>query len=460
VKDPIPALEELWALRPPQQPVYDQPQERDQVVAQLRRLPQLVFAGECDDLRGRLAEAAAGRAFILQGGDCAETFEAVTAGSIQRRLRVLLSMAVALTYAAEVPVVKIGRIAGQFAKPRSKATERRGGVELPVYRGDAVNGFDFSPAARRPDPQRLLQAYYASAATLNLVRAFVKGGFADLQAMHSWNADFVRQTHVSARYEQLTGEIDRALAFMRTIGVDGGDAFRTVDFYASHEALLLDYEHSLTRVDSRTGQPYSVGGHLLWIGERTRRVDGAHAELLRRLRNPVGVKIGPAARPDEIVALAERIDPGREPGRLTIITRLGAGRVRQLLPPLVEAVEATGREVCWVCDPMHGNTFETAGGYKTRSFADVTAELDGFFDVHAALGTWPGGVHIELTGDDVTECVGGAADICEADLVNRYETVCDPRLNRRQSLELAFMVADRLSHLDHPGRRRPPLADL
>ncbi|MDR1808445.1 MAG: 3-deoxy-7-phosphoheptulonate synthase class II [Propionibacteriaceae bacterium] len=451
--DLIPALDALRALHPPQQPVYDDPAAVDAVVGQLRQLPPLVFAGECDDLKARLAEAAEGRGFVLQGGDCAETFDAVTAASIQRRLRVLLSMGVVLTYAAEVPVIKIGRIAGQFAKPRSKASEVRDGVTLPAYRGDAVNGFEFTPAARRPDPNRLLRAYYASAATLNLVRAFTKGGFADLHRMHSWNADFVRHAHVSARYEQLTGEIDRALAFMRTIGVDGGEAYRTVDFWASHEALLIDYEHALTRIDSRTTLPYNVGGHLLWIGERTRQVGGAHAELLRRLRNPLGVKVGPGADPDDIVRLADVLDPDHEPGRLTLIARMGAARIREALPPIVRAVEATGRKVVWVCDPMHGNTFEAANGYKTRSFADVTAELDGFFDVHAELGTWPGGVHFELTGDDVTECVGGAVDVSEADLESRYETVCDPRLNRQQSLELAFMVADRLSQLDHPRSR-------
>ncbi|MDR0991008.1 MAG: 3-deoxy-7-phosphoheptulonate synthase class II [Propionibacteriaceae bacterium] len=451
----IPELDGLRALNPPQQPVYHDLAERDRVLAQLRSLPPLVFAGECDHLKANLAQAAAGRAFILQGGDCAETFAAVTATSIQRRLRVLLSMAVVLTYAAEVPVIKIGRMAGQFAKPRSKATEQRDGVELPVYRGDAVNGFEFTASARQPDPERLLRSYYAAAATLNLVRAFVTGGFADLHAMNLWNADFVRQAPVASRYEQLTAEIDRALAFMRTIGVDGGEAFRQVDFFASHEALLIDYEHALSRVDSRTGLPYSVGGHLLWIGERTRQSAGAHVELLRHLRNPLGVKIGPQAEPADLVALAEALDPDREPGRLTVITRFGASKVRQLLPPLVKALAATGRQVCWVCDPMHGNTFEVGAGYKTRSFDDVTAELDGFFDVHADLGTWPGGIHVELTGDNVTECVGGALDVSEADLAHRYETVCDPRLNRQQSLELAFRVADRLSGLAQPTDRRP-----
>jgi len=447
----VPSLDALHELHPAQQPIYEDQELLARVLTQLRALPPLVFAGECDDLRTKLADAAVGRAFILQGGDCAETFKAVTASSIRGRLRVLLSMAVVLTYAAEVPVVKIGRIAGQFAKPRSSDTETRDGVTLPAYRGDAVNGFDFTAQARRPDPRRLLQVYNASAATLNLVRAFTKGGFADLRSMHTWNADFVRTAHVSARYEQLTAEIDRALAFMMACGVND-DSFRTVDFYASHEALLIDYEHALTRIDSRTSTPYNVGGHLLWIGDRTRQVDGAHVALLKSLRNPVGLKVGPSATPDEVVELVETLDPDREPGRMTVISRMGATKVRDLLPPIVQAVEATGRKVCWVCDPMHGNTFATSNGYKTRSFADVTEEVNGFFDVHACLGTWPGGIHVELTGGDVTECVGGATELREEDLSNRYETVCDPRLNRAQSLELAFMVADRLSTIERPAR--------
>ncbi|MDR0849753.1 MAG: 3-deoxy-7-phosphoheptulonate synthase class II [Propionibacteriaceae bacterium] len=448
MSDLVPSLDALHALNPPQQPSYSDAADVDRVLSALRRLPPLVFAGECDALKTKMAEAAQGRAFILQGGDCAETFDSVTASSIRGRLRVLLSMAVVLTYAAEVPIVKIGRMAGQFAKPRSADTETRDGVTLPAYRGDAVNGFEFTAGARRHEPNRLLSVYNASAATLNLVRAFTKGGFADLRAMHSWNADFVRTAHVSARYEQITAEIDRALSFMIACGVDD-DSFRTVDFYASHEALLIDYEHALTRIDSRTTLPYNVGGHLLWIGERTRQLNGAHVELLRHLRNPLGVKIGPSATPADVVALAETLDPDMEPGRLTVISRMGAGKVRAALPPIVEAVEATGRKVCWVCDPMHGNTFPTASGYKTRSFSDVSDEVDGFFDVHATLGTWPGGIHVELTGDDVTECVGGAGELSEADLENRYETVCDPRLNRTQSLELAFMVADRLSAMEH-----------
>jgi len=444
VLEPIPSLAELHRMGAAQQPTYPDVDEVARVLAELRHRPPLVFAGECDDLRGKLAEVAAGRSFLLQGGDCAETFDTVTAANIRGKLRVLLSMAVVLTYAAQVPVLKVGRIAGQYAKPRSRDTETRGATTLPAYRGDAVNALDFEPASRRPDPRRLIEVYNHSAATLNLLRAFVKGGFADLRAVHSWNSDFVRNSNVEERYEQLAAEIERALAFMVACGVDN-ESFRTVDFYSSHEALLLEYEHALTRIDSRTDTPYNVSAHMVWIGERTRQLDGAHVEYLRHLRNPIGIKLGPSVTPSEAVALAERLDPDQEPGRLTVISRMGAARVRDVLPPIVEAVEDTGRKVAWVCDPMHGNTFETSLGYKTRAFSQVADELNGFFDVHQELGTWPGGVHIELTGDDVTECVGGVDELAEADLANRYETACDPRLNRNQSLELAFLVAERLT---------------
>ncbi len=444
MSEPIPSLEQLHRLGAAQQPTYPDAGEVARVLGELRRRPPLVFAGECDDLRGRLAEVAAGRSFLLQGGDCAETFETVTAANIRGKLRVLLSMAVVLTYAAQVPVLKVGRIAGQYAKPRSRDTETRGATTLPAYRGDAVNALDFTLESRRPDPQRLIEVYNHSAATLNLLRAFVKGGFADLRAVHSWNSDFVHNSKVEARYEQLAEEIERALAFMVACGVDN-EAFRTVDFYASHEALLLEYEHALTRIDSRTSTPYNTSAHMVWIGERTRQLDGAHVEYLRHLRNPIGIKLGPKATAAEVLALAERLDPEQEPGRLSIITRMGAEKIRDALPPLIQAMEDAGRQVAWVCDPMHGNTFETSTGYKTRAFSQVADELNGFFDVHQELGTWPGGVHIELTGDDVTECVGGVDELVEADLANRYETACDPRLNRNQSLELAFLVADRLT---------------
>jgi 3-deoxy-7-phosphoheptulonate synthase len=444
VLQPIPSLAELHSLGAAQQPVYPDADEVARVLAELRHRPPLVFAGECDDLRGKIADVAAGRSFLLQGGDCAETFESVTAANIRGKLRVLLSMAVVLTYAAQVPVLKVGRIAGQYAKPRSRDTETRGGTTLPAYRGDAVNALPFEPDARRPDPRRLIEVYNHSAATLNLLRAFVKGGFADLRAVHSWNSDFVRNSNVEERYESLAAEIERALAFMVACGVDS-DTFRTVDFYSSHEALLLEYEHALTRIDSRTDTPYNTSAHMVWIGERTRQLDGAHVEYLRHLRNPIGMKLGPSVTPSQAIELAERLDPDQEPGRLTVITRMGAEKVRDVLPPIIEAVEDSGRKVAWVCDPMHGNTFETSLGYKTRAFSQVADELNGYFDVHQELGTWPGGVHIELTGDDVTECVGGVGEILEADLSNRYETACDPRLNRNQSLELAFMVAERLT---------------
>ncbi len=440
----LPTLEELHALKPLQQPSYPDPAQVADVVARLRALPPLVFAGECDELRGKLASVAAGEAFLLQGGDCAETFAGVTAANIQGKLRTLLSMAVVLTYAAQVPIVKVGRMAGQYTKPRSSDVETRAGLTLPAYRGDSVNGFAFTEESRVHDPRRLLDTYNASAATLNLSRAFVTGGFAHLRSVHSWNANFVKNSAAGVRYQNLADEIDRALAFMVACGIDD-EEFRTVDFFSSHEALSLEYEHALTRIDSRTQDPYGVSGHFLWIGERTRQLDGAHVELLRHVRNPLGVKLGPTTTADVALQLADKLDPEQQPGRITFITRMGASKVRDLLPDVVEKVTASGRQVAWVCDPMHGNTFEAANGYKTRAFADVIDELNGFFDVHEELGTWPGGVHVELTGDDVTECVGGSEDLVEADLVNRYETLCDPRLNRNQSLELAFLVAERLT---------------
>ncbi len=456
VSERIPSLEELHALNPAQQPTYPDPAAVKSVVDELRLRPPLVFAGECDDLRADLAKVAAGEAFVLQGGDCAETFDGVTAANIQGKLRTLLSMAVVMTYAAQVPIVKIGRIAGQYAKPRSKDTETRDGVTLPAFRGDAVNGLEFTEAARTPDPRRLLDVYNASAATLNMSRALLGGGFAHLRSAHSWNADFVRTTGVNERYEHLVAEIERALAFMVACGIDDS-VFATVDFYASHEALLLEYEQALTRIDSRTKLPYGVSGHMLWIGERTRQLDGAHVELLRHVQNPIGVKLGPTTTGEQALALADALDPDRVPGRLTFITRFGAGKIREGLPRVVEAVEASGRQVAWICDPMHGNTFEAANGYKTRAFADVVEEVDGFFDVHDKLGTWPGGLHVELTGDDVTECVGGAELLVEADLATRYDTACDPRLNRNQSLELAFRVSERLT--DGRIKRVNPVQD-
>jgi 3-deoxy-7-phosphoheptulonate synthase len=427
-----------------QQPDWPDPRAVEAVTARLRTLPPLVFAGECDGLKARLGAVARGEAFLLQGGDCAETFDGSTADAIRNKIKTLLQMAVVLTYGAQVPVVKVGRLAGQFAKPRSSGTETRDGVTLPAYRGDAVNGLDFSAASRTPDPARLLQVYNTSAATLNLVRAFTQGGFADLRQVHEWNQGFVRDNTAHQRYELMARDIDRALSFMLACGVDP-ESFRTVDLYSSHEALLLDYERALTRIDSRTGTPYDVSGHLLWLGERTRSLDGAHVDFASRIRNPIGVKLGPATTPDDALALIERLDPDREPGRLTFISRMGAGRVREALAPVVEKVTASGAQVAWVCDPMHGNTFEAPDGRKTRRFDDVIEEVRGFFEVHRSLGTHPGGVHIELTGDDVTECLGGAGRIAELDLPMRYETACDPRLNHQQSLELAFLVAEMLA---------------
>jgi 3-deoxy-7-phosphoheptulonate synthase len=441
----VPSLTDLHALGPAQQPSYPDRAAVDAAVARLRTAPPLVFAGECDELKDKIAQVARGEAFLLQGGDCAETFAGVTADNVRNKLRVLLQMAVVLTYAASVPVVKVGRIAGQYAKPRSSDLETRDlpdGTQrtLPAYRGDAVNGFDFTAEARVPDPHRLVEVYNSSAATLNLVRAFVTGGYADLRQVHTWNTDFVRESAVGQKYEEMANEIERALTFMKAIGADP-DEFHRVDFHSSHEALVLEYEHAMTRIDSRTATPYDVSGHFVWIGERTRQLDGAHVELLSHIKNPIGVKLGPTTSADDALALAAKLNPDNEPGRLTFITRFGAGRIRDGLPDLVEKVTAAGLDVAWVCDPMHGNTFEASSGYKTRRFDDVIDEVQGFFDVHRALGTWPGGLHVELTGDDVTECVGGGEDLLEMDLGHRYESVCDPRLNRVQSLELSFLVA-------------------
>jgi 3-deoxy-7-phosphoheptulonate synthase len=435
---------EVVSLPAAQQPNWPDPAVVAEVVAELAGYPPLVFAGECDGLKARLAAVARGEAFLLQGGDCAETFADSGADAIRNKVKTLLQMAVVLTYGARVPVVKIGRIAGQFAKPRSSDTETRDGVTLPAYRGDAVNGQAFDLASRTPDPRRLLRVYNTSASTLNLVRAFTQGGFADLRQVHSWNQGFVRDNTAHKKYEDMAGDIDRALSFMQACGVDP-EEFRTVDLYSSHEALLLDYERAMTRIDSRTGLPYDVSAHLVWVGERTRDLAGAHIDFVAQIRNPIAVKIGPHVTPDEVLALVDRLDPEGEPGRLTLVTRMGAADVRDALPPLVEKVTASGALVAWVCDPMHGNTFEAEDGHKTRRFDDVIEEVRGFFEVHRALGTHPGGLHIELTGDDVTECLGGSGDITELTLPMRYQTACDPRLNHQQSLELAFLVAEMLA---------------
>jgi len=432
-----------------QQPVWPDQAALAAALGELRVLPPLVFAGECDNLTARLAAAAQGRAFVLMGGDCAETFETATAEAIRAKLKTVLQMAIVLTYGASLPVVKVGRMAGQYFKPRSKTTEVRDGREMTSYYGDGVNALPFEAAGRVPDPQRLVRSYNTASATLNLVRAFTQGGYADLREVHAWNQDFVAETAAGYRYDQVAGEIDRALSFMAACGADP-EEFKRVEFYAGHEALVLDYEKALTRIDSRTGQLYDVSGHFVWVGERTRQLDGAHIDFAARISNPVGVKLGPTTTPEQAIALGERLNPQRVAGRLTFITRMGAGAIRDTLPAIVEAVTEAGHPVVWICDPMHGNTREAASGHKTRSYSDVADEVLGFFQVHKKLGTVPGGIHVELTGDDVTECVGGTEGVTEDQLGDRYETACDPRLNRVQSLELAFDVADWL--LDRPRR--------
>ena len=428
-------------------PIKQQPQWYDveavaAASAELATLPPLVFAGEVDNLRDRLARAASGNAFLLQGGDCAETFAGATAEQIRNRIKTVLQMAVVLTYGASMPVVKMGRMAGQFAKPRSSDTETRGDVTLPAYRGDIVNGYDFTENSRRADPARLLKGYHTAASTINLIRAFTTGGFADLREVHSWNKGFA-QNPANARYEGLATEIDRAIKFMEAAGADF-DELKRVEFYTGHEGLLMDYERPLTRIDSRTNTPYNTSAHFLWVGERTRELDGAHVDYFSKIRHPIGVKLGPPTSPETALALIDKLDTNREPGRLTFITRMGAGKIRDALPPLLEAVRDSGATPLWVTDPMHGNGITTPTGYKTRRFDDVVDEVRGFFEAHRAVGTFPGGIHVELTGDDVTECLGGSEQIDEATLATRYESLCDPRLNHMQSLELAFLVAEEL----------------
>jgi len=445
---PVPAWSPgSWRACPAaQQPDWPDRAALDAVLADVAKLPPLVFAGEARSLRKDLAQVAEGGAVLLQAGDCAEAFDVFTADTIRDKLKVILQMAAVLTYGAGLPVVKVGRIAGQFAKPRSAPTETVGGVDLPVFRGDIVNGLAATPAARTPDPRRIVRAYHQAAATLNLVRAFTKGGFADLNQVHTWNQEFVAHSSSGQRYERLADGIERALRFMRACGIDlsAESELHQVDFFTSHEALLLGFEEAMTRSDSLTGDWYDTSAHMLWVGERTRQLDGAHLEFLAGIHNPLGAKLGPSATPEEAVAIAGRLDPDRVPGRLTLISRMGARRVREVLPPLIRAVRAAGHPVVWACDPMHGNTFVGLSGHKTRRFEDVMDELRGFFEVHRVEGTWPGGIHVELTGEDVTECLGGAEEILDGHLNLRYETACDPRLNASQSLELAFQVAELL----------------
>ena len=427
-----------------QQPNWPDAAQLDGALKQIASFPPLVFAGEARSLQAALGQVASGNAFLLQAGDCAESFEEFTAVNIREKLRVILQMAVMLTYSMGVPVVKVGRIAGQFAKPRSNDTEMVDGNELPVFRGHMVNDPIANLDARVPNPQRLVQAYHQAASTLNLVRAFTKGGFADLNRVHSWNQEFVATSAEGQRYEQVASEVERALAFMRACGIDTetNNALHQVDVYTSHEALILGYEEALTRQDSLTGGWYDCSAHMLWIGERTRQLDGAHVEFLRGVENPLGCKIGKTTDVDYVLSLCEKLNPARIPGRLTLISRMGASSVEESLRPLLRAVRDAGHPVVWACDPMHANTFTAPNGRKTRNFEDIMSEIVGFVKAHRAEGTWPGGIHIELTGDNVTECLGGSEGVSNEDLDTRYETVCDPRLNARQSLDLAFRVAE------------------
>ena len=443
-------FEAAWRGAPAaQQPPYPDAAKVAEVAQRLSQRPPLVFAGEVNQLRQELGKAARGEAFVLTGGDCAETFEDSTANRLKLKIQTLLQMAVVLSYGSALPVIQLGRMAGQYAKPRSSDTETRDGQTLPSYRGDAVNGNDFTAAARQPDPQRLLSCYQYSAATLNLIRAFTKGGYADLRRVHEWNKGFMANP-AYARFDDLARSIDSAMQFMRATGVPE-DALRTVDFYSSHEALLLEYENALTRVDSISGELYNTSAHYLWIGDRTRQLDGAHVQMLSRVRNPIGVKLGPKTTPQDVKVLVEKLNPQGQPGRLSFITRMGAKQVRKSLPPLLLAGKSTGVPLVWVCDPMHGNTVKApASGYKTRHFEAILDEVRGFFEAHETAGTIPGGIHVELTGDDVTEVMGGTETIDDADLADRYETLVDPRLNHQQSLELAFDVAAMLAQA-RPG---------
>jgi 3-deoxy-7-phosphoheptulonate synthase len=435
-------LDNYLKLEAKQQPTWADAHVLEQVKKELAVQPPLVFAGEVDTLRDRIAQAARGEAFLLQGGDCAETFVDATADRIRNRIKTVLQMAVVLMYGSSLPVIKMGRMAGQFAKPRSSDFETRDGVTLPAYRGDAVNGYEFTEESRRNDAKRLMQAYHTSSSTLNLIRAFTTGGFADLRQVHAWNKGFT-DNPANKKYESIAGDIDRAMRFMEACGVDSAE-LRSTEFFVSHEGLLFDYERPMTRIDSRTGTPYVTSGHFIWVGERTRQLDGAHLDFFSRVRNPLGVKLGPTTSVSDLKQIIEKLDPNREPGRLTLISRMGAGKIREELPKLIEAAKETGSTPLWITDPMHGNGITTKNGYKSRRFEDVMDEVMGFFEVHRELGTHPGGLHVELTGDDVAECLGGSEMIDESTLEERYESVCDPRLNHMQSLELAFLVAEQL----------------
>jgi 3-deoxy-7-phosphoheptulonate synthase len=435
-----------WRAKPiKQMPVYADQQKLAATELTLGKMPPLVFAGEARALTSALADVASGHGFLLQGGDCAESFAEFGANNIRDTFRVLLQMSVVLTYGAAVPVVKVGRLAGQYAKPRSSDTDTQGETTLPSYRGDIINGMEFEAGTREPDPARMEQCYAQASATLNLLRAFAQGGYADLHQVHRWNLDFVEQSPQSARYQELADRLTETLDFMAACGLTSATTpqIRETSFYTSHEALLLPYEQPLTRIDSTTGDWYDCSAHMLWIGDRTRQPDGAHVEFLRGVNNPIGIKCGPSLDPDELLQLLDTLNPANTPGRITLIARMGSDKVVDALPALVRAIKREGRTVVWSCDPMHGNTI-TAGGYKTRPFDRVMSEVRGFFDVHRNEGTHPGGVHIEMTGQNVTECLGGAQAISEASLADRYHTHCDPRLNASQSLELAFLIAEQL----------------
>src|ERR1700677_4087854 len=438
---------ESWRAKPIEQaPIYTDHAALAAVERQLAGYPPLVFADEARKLKRALGKAAAGEAFLLQGGDCAESFAEHSADNIRDFFRVFLQMAVVMTFAAASPIVKVGRVAGQFAKPRSSGVETIGGVSLPAYRGDIVNDIDFTPEAREPDPRRQVEAYRQSAATLNLLRAFANGGYANLENVHRWMLGFVKDSPLSERYQELADRITETLGFMRAIGLDAEahPELRATDFYTSHEALLLGYEQAMTRLDSTSGEYYATSGHMLWVGDRTRQLGGAHVEYARGIRNPVGLKCGPSIQPDDLIRLIDALDPAQEPGRLTLICRFGADKVEASLPNLIRAVKREGRKVLWSCDPMHGNTIKAANGYKTRPFERVVGEIKSFFAVHKGEGTHAGGVHLEMTGKNVTECTGGARAISEADLHDRYHTYCDPRLNAEQAIEVAFLVAELL----------------
>ena len=435
-----------WTNHPAkQQPEWPDQALLDRAFTELGSRPPLIFAGEARNLLADLGRVCRGEAFLLQAGDCAESFDVGTADAIRDKLKVILQMAAVLQYSGGVPVVKVGRIAGQFGKPRSSGTETVDGVELPSFRGHIVNDFPFDETSRVPDPMRLVRAYEQSAATLNLLRAFTRGGYADLRQVHEWNQEFIASSPVGKRYEQLADRIDSALRFMSSCGVDlDTAAMRQVDLYTSHEALILEYEQALTRTDSITGDWYDCSAHMLWIGERTRDIDGAHMQFLAGVHNPLGCKIGPTVDVEELLAICETLNPDRIEGRLTLITRMGADTIGERLPPLLAAAKDAGHPIVWACDPMHGNTFATEDGTKTRHFDDILREVTGFFAAHREVGTWPGGIHVELTGDDVTECLGGGDSLATTDLGDRYETMCDPRLNGRQSIDLAFEAADLL----------------